>query len=69
MHAASMSDSRATLWALIRTYSTLLARIEERDFDVFSSRISLVERGKDSISARGRSERLVEEGCPRKAFW
>ncbi|MGD0963496.1 MAG: squalene synthase HpnC [Candidatus Acidiferrales bacterium] len=34
-------DSRATLWALIRTYSTLLAQIEERDFDVFSSRISL----------------------------
>ena len=35
------ADSRATLWALIRTYSTLLERIEERDFDVFSSRISL----------------------------
>jgi squalene synthase HpnC len=35
------ADSRATLWALIRTYSTLLARIEEHDFDVFSSRISL----------------------------
>jgi len=34
-------DSRAALWALIRTYSTLLARIEERGFDVFSSRISL----------------------------
>jgi squalene synthase HpnC/squalene synthase HpnD len=34
-------DSQATLWALVRTYSTLLARIEERDFDVFSSRISL----------------------------
>jgi squalene synthase HpnC len=34
-------DSRATLWALTRTYSTLLARIEERDFDVFSSRVSL----------------------------
>jgi squalene synthase HpnC/squalene synthase HpnD len=34
-------DSRATLWALIRTYSTLLARIQERDFDVFSSRVSL----------------------------
>lgn len=34
-------DSRATLWALVRTYSSLLARIEERDFDVFSSRISL----------------------------
>jgi len=35
------ADSRATLWALIRTYSTLLARIEEREFDVFSSRISV----------------------------
>jgi squalene synthase HpnC/squalene synthase HpnD len=35
------ADSRATLAALIRTYSTLLARIEEREFDVFSSRISL----------------------------
>jgi squalene synthase HpnC len=35
------ADSRATLWALIRTYSGLLARIEERDFDVFCSRVSL----------------------------
>jgi len=35
------ADSRATLWALTRTYSTLLARIEERDLDVFSSRVSL----------------------------
>lgn len=35
------SDSRATLWALVRTYSALLARIEERGFDVFSSRVSL----------------------------
>ena len=35
------ADSRATLGALIRTYSTLLARIEEREFDVFSSRVSL----------------------------
>ncbi|HTR46058.1 MAG TPA: squalene synthase HpnC [Verrucomicrobiae bacterium] len=35
------ADSRATLRALIRTYSTLLARIEERNFDVFSSRVSL----------------------------
>jgi squalene synthase HpnC len=34
-------DSRATLWALIRTYSSLLARIEDRGFDVFSSRVSL----------------------------
>jgi squalene synthase HpnC/squalene synthase HpnD len=35
------SESRATLWALVRTYSTLLARIEADGFDVFSSRISL----------------------------
>ena len=35
------ADSRATLWALVRTYSTLLARIEERGFDVFSSRVLL----------------------------
>jgi squalene synthase HpnC/squalene synthase HpnD len=34
-------DSRATLRTLIRTYSSLLARIEERGFDVFSSRVSL----------------------------
>jgi squalene synthase HpnC/squalene synthase HpnD len=35
------ADSRATLWALVRTYSSLLARIEEREYDVFSGRISL----------------------------
>ncbi len=35
------ADSRSTLWALIRTYSTLLARIEASGFDVFSGRISL----------------------------
>ena len=35
------ADSRATLRALVRTYSRLLARIEERGFDVFSSRVSL----------------------------
>jgi squalene synthase HpnC/squalene synthase HpnD len=34
-------DSRATLWALVRTYSSLLARIEESDFNVFTSRVSL----------------------------
>jgi squalene synthase HpnC/squalene synthase HpnD len=34
-------DSRATLWALVRTYSSLLVRIEERGFDVCSSRIAV----------------------------
>ena len=33
------ADSRATLWALVRTYSSRLARIAECGFDVFSSRI------------------------------
>lgn len=35
------AESRATLWALVRTYSGLLGRIEERGFNVFTSRISL----------------------------
>src|SRR5271154_176378 len=35
------ADSRATLWALVRTYSSLLGRIEERECDVFSGRVSL----------------------------
>src|SRR5216684_987598 len=34
-------ESRAALWGLVRTYSSLLARIEQRGFDVFSSRVRL----------------------------
>jgi squalene synthase HpnC len=34
-------DSRATLWALVRTYSSLLARMEDCGYDVFSSRVSV----------------------------
>jgi len=48
------ADSRATLWALIRTYSTLLARIEERGFDVFSSRVSLSNSEKIHYLVAGR---------------
>ena len=33
--------SRRSLWALIEIYSTLLTRIEESNYDVFSRRISL----------------------------
>jgi len=29
-------DARAALWALVRTYSGLLPRIESRGYDVFS---------------------------------
>ncbi len=34
-------DSRAALWGLVRTYSSVLARIEQRGFDVFSTRVRL----------------------------
>jgi phytoene synthase len=34
-------DSRATLWTLVRTYSSLLARIEKRGFDVFANRVAV----------------------------
>lgn len=35
------SESRAALWGLVRTYSTLLRRIQSRGYDVFSSRARL----------------------------
>jgi phytoene synthase len=47
-------DSRAALWALIRIYSSLLARIEERDFDVFSARVRLTAAEKTGILLRAR---------------
>jgi phytoene synthase len=47
-------DSRAALWALIRIYSRLLARVEERDFDVFSVRVRLTTAEKASILVRAR---------------
>jgi phytoene synthase len=47
-------DSRPALWALTRIYSSLLARIEERDFDVFSSRVRLPATEKAAILLRAR---------------
>jgi len=47
-------DSRATLWALIRTYSTLLARLEACEYDVFSSRVSLSNSEKIQYLVAGR---------------
>jgi squalene synthase HpnC len=47
-------DSRTTLWALVRTYSGLLARIEEVGFDVFSSRVFLSGAEKLQHLLRGR---------------
>jgi|SRR5579883_18638 squalene synthase HpnC len=48
------ADSRGALWALARIYSTLLARIVERDFDVFSARVRLNGREKARILVRAR---------------
>jgi phytoene synthase len=47
-------DSRAALWALARIYSTLLARMEDRDYDVFSSRVRLTVTEKTRILVRAR---------------
>jgi len=47
-------DSRAALWALTRIYSSLLARIEDRDFDIFSSRVRLTATEKAGILLRAR---------------
>jgi phytoene synthase len=48
------ADSGAALWALARIYSSLLARIEERDFDVFSERVRLSSAEKARILLRAR---------------
>jgi squalene synthase HpnC len=48
------ADSRAALWALARIYSCLLARIEERRFDVFSDRVRLGTAEKTRILVRAR---------------
>jgi len=62
------ADSRATLWALVRTYSTLLARIEEADFDVFSSRISLSGREKlQYLLAAGMSGRWKKDALAKRS--
>jgi squalene synthase HpnC/squalene synthase HpnD len=45
-------DSRGALWALARTYSGLLVRIEARGFDVFASRVRLSAAEKFGILVR-----------------
>ena len=54
------ADSRPALWGLVRTYSALLARIEARDFDVFSSRVRLSAAEKMYIGGFARLGRLTE---------
>ena len=49
-----LPESRAALWALVRTYSGLLRRIEARGYDVFSSRVRLSTAEKATILLRAR---------------
>ena len=54
-------DSRATLWLLVHTYSSLLARIESLDFDVFSGRVRLTKAEKLKLVAKARFGRHTKE--------
>lgn len=52
-------DSRPALWVLIEIYNRLLGRIAERNYDVFSERISLSSTEKLSVLGRGLWRRLT----------
>jgi squalene synthase HpnC len=54
-------DSRATLWLLVHTYSSLLARIESVDFAVFGGRVRLSKTEKLKLIAKARFGRQTEE--------
>jgi phytoene synthase len=47
------SDSRAAMWVLVEIYSGLLAKIDQRDGDVFSQRVSVPTRQKVFALVRG----------------
>ena len=54
-------DSRATLWLLVHTYSSLLARIESVDFAVLGPRVRLSKTEKLKLIAKARFGRQTEE--------
>jgi squalene synthase HpnC len=54
-------DSRATLWLLTHTYSSLLARIEAVGFGVFGERVRLSKGEKLKLMAKARFGRQAEE--------
>ena len=54
-------DSRATLWLLVHTYSSLLARIESVDFAVFGERVRLSKAEKLKLMTKARFGRHTEE--------
>jgi 15-cis-phytoene synthase len=47
------ADARPALWVLITIYHRLLQRIQQKDFDVFSERVSIPTITKLAILARG----------------
>jgi 15-cis-phytoene synthase len=51
-------DSQPALWVLVTIYQRLLDKIAQRDYDVFSSKVSLPVTTKVSILARGFAKRL-----------
>jgi squalene synthase HpnC len=54
LYALIAEDSQATLWLLVHTYSSLLARIESVDFAVFNGRVGLTKTEKLKLVAKAR---------------
>ena len=54
-------DSQATLWLLVHTYSSLLARIESVEFAVFNGRVGLAKTEKLKLVAKARFGRHTRE--------
>ncbi|HZY62097.1 MAG TPA: phytoene/squalene synthase family protein [Edaphobacter sp.] len=57
-------DSRAALWVLVNIYHNLLHRIEQRDGDVISKRVSVPTATKLAILARGMGMALRNRVMP-----
>ncbi|MEO6803240.1 MAG: phytoene/squalene synthase family protein [Granulicella sp.] len=58
------ADSRAALWVLVEIYSGLLKRIDAKDGDVFSERVSVSTGAKTTILARGMGKALAARIIP-----
>jgi len=54
------ADSRPALWVLLEIYQRLLKRITERDYDVFSERVTLGTPEKLWVLSRGLLRRLAQ---------
>ena len=54
-------DSQPTLWLLVHTYSSLLARIESVEFAVFNGRVGLTKAEKLKLVAKARFGRHTRE--------